>query len=500
MTTALLPQVTATWLKFALAIVAGILMAFSFSPFDWWPLGIGAIVLLLYAIDKATIKQVVACHYVFALGLFSVGISWLYVSINTYGGASPALAVVLVLLFVVFWSLTFIPQAWLYARFIRQWRYGMVLGFSIIWVLGEWFRGWFLTGFPWFYLGYSHLQSPLASFAPVAGVLAVSLAACLLATSLFCLLVKRRKRYGALSLGVFLVALGVAKLEFVTPGKTIQVAAVQGNIDQHSKWQRSMVMPIANHYRQLTEAVWGVDLVVWPEAAITVLHSDANPLLAPLRQLSQAQDTTLLTGIPDRDDQGRFLNSAVVIGSAPGQYVKQRLVPFGEYVPFESYLRGLITFFDLPMSRNVAGSPGQTPLMAGDISLSVSICYEVVYPELVRSNAPDPGLLVTISNDTWFGRSSGPDQHMQIASMRALENGRYLLRATNNGITALVDHKGRIVNQLPRDTAAVMSVEVPIMQGLTPYHRFGQIPLLIGMGLLLAGLGLFSKQQYSLKP
>ena len=146
-------QVTRAWSKFALALVAGILMAFSFSPFDGWPLSIGAIVLLLLAIDKGSIKQVVVCHYVFALGLFSVGISWLYVSINTYGGASPALAVILVLLFVLFWSLTFIPQAWLYARFIRQWRYGMVLGFSIIWVLGEWFRGWFLTGIPWFYLG-----------------------------------------------------------------------------------------------------------------------------------------------------------------------------------------------------------------------------------------------------------------------------------------------------------------------------------------------------------
>lgn len=497
MTTALSPLVTSRWPKFALAIVAGIVMSFSFSPFEWWPLSIGSIALLLYAIDKAPIKQVVVCHYLFALGLFSVGISWLYVSIYTYGGASPALAVFLVLLFVVFWSVSFLPQAWLYARFIRQWRHGMVLGFPIIWVLGEWFRGWFLTGFPWFYLGYSHLYNPLASFAPLAGVLAVSLAACLFATLLFCFLVKRRKRYGVLSLTVFLVGLGAGELEFVTPGQTIEVAAVQGNIDQHSKWQRSMVVPIVEHYSELTEAVWGVDLVVWPEAAITVLRRDAMPLLAPLRQLSQAQGTALLTGIPDRNEQGRLLNSAVVIGDTPGQYVKQRLVPFGEYVPFENFLRGVITFFDLPMSRNVAGSPGQTPLMAGDIRLSVSICYEVVYPELVRSNVRDPGLMVTISNDTWFGRSYGPDQHMQIASMRALENGRYLLRATNNGITALVDHKGKIVHQLPRDTASVLSVEVPIMQGLTPYHRFGQIPLLIGLGLLLGGLGLSSKRQYS---
>ena len=138
--------------------------------------------------------------------------------------------------------------------------------------------------------------------------------------------------------------------------------------------------------------------------------------------------------------------------------------------------------------------------MAGDIRLSVSICYDVVFPELVRGNVSDPGLMVTISNDTWFGNSYGPDQHMQIASMRALENGRYMLRVTNNGITALVDYKGQIVQQLQRDTAAVLSAEVPIMRGLTPYHQYGQAPFLITLGLLLTGLWLSSRQENHRKP
>lgn len=495
-----LPLLTGIWARLGLALFAGMLMPLSFAPFDVWPSGIASIALLLIAIHEGTIKQVVLCHYVFAVALFAVGASWLYVSIYTFGGASIGLAVILVMLFVIFWSLSFLPQAWLYARFIRQWRFQVVLGFPIIWVLGEWLRGWLLTGFPWFYLGYSHLHSPLASFAPVAGVLAVSFSACLLASLLFSFLVKRQKRFALLGMTVILLAVGAAELEFVTAGRSIQVAAVQGNIDQHSKWQRNMAMPIVNHYSKLTEPVWGADLIVWPEAAITLLRGDAHWLLAQFKVLSEAWGSTLLTGIPDRNQDGRYLNSAVVVGEKPGQYIKQQLVPFGEYVPFEAYLRGIITLFDLPMSRNVAGGSGQKPLMAGDIRLSVSICYDVVFPELVRGNVSDPGLMVTISNDTWFGNSYGPDQHMQIASMRALENGRYMLRVTNNGITALVDYKGQIVQQLQRDTAAVLSAEVPIMRGLTPYHQYGQAPFLITLGLLLTGLWLSSRQENHRKP
>jgi apolipoprotein N-acyltransferase len=490
-----LPLLTGSWARLGLALSAGMLMPFSFAPFDLWLCGIVSVAMLLMAIHEGTIKQVVLCHYAFALALFAVGTSWLYVSINTFGGASPALAGMLVILFVIFWSLSFLPQAWLYARFIRQWRLPIVLGFPIIWVLGEWLRGWLLTGFPWFYLGYSHLHSPLASFAPLAGVLAVSFAACLLAALLFCFLLQRQKRYAFLAMTVILLGLGAAELKWVTAGSSIQVAAVQGNIDQHSKWQANMVMPIVNHYSQLTEPLWGADLIVWPEAAITLLRGDAQWLLAQLKYPATAQGSTLLLGIPDRDEDGRYLNSAVVVGETSGQYIKQQLVPFGEYVPFEGYLRGLITLFDLPMSRNIAGGSGQKTLMAGDIRLSVSICYDVVFPELVRSNVSDPGLMVTISNDTWFGSSYGPDQHMQIASMRALENGRYLLRVTNNGVTALVDYKGQIVQQLQRDTAAVLSAEVPIMRGLTPYHQYGQAPLLFCLGLLLTGLWWSSRQE-----
>ena len=165
-------------------------------------------------------------------------------------------------------------------------------------------------------------------------------------------------------------------------------------------------------------------------------------------------------------------------------------MPFGEYIPLESVLRGLIQFFDLPMSRNVPGPRQQEPILADDLKLSVSICYEVVYPEIVREDVREIDLLVTVSNDTWFGSSIGPWQHLQMARMRALENGRAMVRATNNGITALIDHQGNLQATLRQFEPGVLRGDVEIRTGLTLFSRFGSLPVLF-LSLLLALFGRF---------
>jgi len=180
----------------------------------------------------------------------------------------------------------------------------------------------------------------------------------------------------------------------------------------------------------------------------------------------------------------------VALGKGEGQYIKRRLVPFGEYVPLEGLIRGVIQFFDLPMSRNRPGPWSQPALTAGGLRLSTSICYEVVYPDLVRDTVAEPDLLITVSNDTWFGESIGPWQHLQMARMRALENGRAMARATNNGITALIDHRGRIVSTLPRFEQGILRGELEVRSGRTLFHRFGSYPVL-GLSLILVTLAFF---------
>jgi apolipoprotein N-acyltransferase len=277
------------------------------------------------------------------------------------------------------------------------------------------------------------------------------------------------------------VGLALSQLQWSWSTGNHQAALVQGNIDQSEKWSEQSQQKIVDTYLGLSEPYWGVDLMLWPEAAITLFEHEAEPLLASLDTQARAAGTGLILGVPAVEMMpGRrlvFRNTAMGFGTASGRYVKRRLVPFGEYVPMEAVLRGLIEFFDLPMSRAEPGDWEQSPLQLGERSVQMAICYEVVYPDLVRT--PPTDLLLTISNDTWFGDSLGPQQHMQMARMRAVENGRWLLRATNNGITAIVDPRGHVTARLRQFEAGVLTGDYQTMTGLTPFARFGHWPFLL---------------------
>jgi len=421
--------------------------------------------------------------------MFSLGVSWIYVSINVYGGAPVILAGFLVILFVLAWSLNGLLFGFFYTRWIKYFPKGQLLVFPALWVFMEWFRGWFLTGFPWLYIGYGHLSSPLAGYAPVVGVLGVSFCVVLSAALIFQFFERRKIGPVIGLLIIWMSGFALSSVNFVTEQKQISVAAVQGNIDQHTKWQRKMVGPILDQYLGLTNDQWGADIIIWPEAAITLFRENALGFLKELDHRGKQSGSTLVLGVPDRDADGSFLNTAVVVGNGQGSYIKRHLVPFGEFVPFENLLRGLISFFDLPMSHNKSGPEDQPTLLADTLKLSLSICYEVAYSELVRSTAELPDLFITISNDTWFGSSIGPSQHLQIAQMRALENGRYMLRATNSGITAVINHRGQITASLPQFEPGVLRSSAGIMTGTTPFHRFGSLPILL---LCFVWLGLLA--------
>jgi len=256
------------------------------------------------------------------------------------------------------------------------------------------------------------------------------------------------------------------------------------------KWQPESRQHIIDTYRSLSDPHWDADLLIWPEAAVTVLAHQAGDLLAALDARAEAAGSAFVLGIPavERLPDGGFVfhNAALSLGTGQGRYVKRRLVPFGEYVPLESLLRGLIEFFDLPMSHSAPGPWLQPLLDLGGHRGVMAICYEVVYPELVRLQAAEADVLLTISNDTWFGASIGPLQHLQMARMRALENGRFLLRGTNNGVTAVVDPGGRVRARLPQFEAGVLRAEYAAMTGTTPFTRYGHTPLLIVLAAVVA--------------
>lgn len=476
-------------------------MPLALAPFDLWPLAFASTGLLFWLLSHEGSPGPFLVGWWYGVGRYAIGVSWVYVSIHEHGNASPALAGFLVALFVTGLALFPAVAAWLYGRFVRG---GDALadafGFAAIVVGLEWALTWVLTGFPWLMLGYSQLDTVLRHWAPVGGVLTVSLMVALAGAVMVVAIVDARRRWAALAVVLLPWILGAALSlpRWVSPRSSGSVALVQGSIPQEIKWARSSVPTILDRYRQLTAPHWGRDLIIWPEAAITLFAHQAGTYLEEMASAARRSGSTLVTGLPAYEldpvsGDGIFRNTAVAIGMGEGRYVKRRLVPFGEYVPLEPLLRGLIEFFDLPMSRARSGDAVQPLLTAGERRLAMAICYEVVYPELVRVQAEEADLIVTISNDAWFGRSIGPLQHMQMARMRALENGRFLLRGTNNGVTAIVDSGGRVVGRIPQFEPGVLTGEFQVMTGTTPYARLGHRPVLV-VGLVLLFLPAFTRR------
>jgi apolipoprotein N-acyltransferase len=484
-------------------LLSGCALPISLAPFDFPIFSLISLFLLLSCLQDVDVKTGAFRAYLFGLGMYGVGVSWVYVSIHEFGGASIPLSVFLVLLFVATLSLFCALQGYLYSRFFRKGYWGVVLGFAAVWVAQEWIRTWFLTGFPWLFLGYGFLDTWLMGLAPVLGVLGMSFAVAVTAGAIYAGLLGPQAQGSTPPqlVSAFIVLLvwtgswGLGNKHWVHPQQDgiLSVSIVQGNIDQHTKWNRNMVRPILDLYRELSADEWHRDVIIWPEAAITLFRYRAGTFLKEISARATATDTAVITGIPTRDrDTGSYRNSTIGLGNASGVYHKRRLVPFGEYVPLESMLRGLIKFFDLPMSHNRPGPEKQDPITIGPWNVSTSICYEVVYGELVRSGVPDSDLLLTISNDTWFGASIGPLQHLQMARMRALENGRYLIRGTNNGVTAIVNELGQVKASLPQFEPGVLRGEVVVMQGQTPYASWGSTPILFSCGLIML-IGFYRK-------
>lgn len=490
------------------ALLSGALLPLSLAPFGFWPLGIAAVAGWYAVMRRPGING--ALHgWLFGVGKYAAGASWVYVSIHVYGNAPPPLAGFLVLLFVAGLALFVLLNGWLFTRLRGRgpaaggWSDALL--FAVLLSGFEWLLTWALTGFPWLYLGYAHLATPLAGLAPVGGVLLAGFAVALtgvMSVRLVDGLRTRQPRTVALALGLGLapwLAGGLLGLvSWVQPGPERSVALVQGNVEQSVKWQPENRLPILDRYRSLTEPHWDADLIIWPEAALTFMAHEATGVLETLDAQAQRSGAALVLGIPalERLPDGDvvFRNTARVLGRGHGIYQKRRLVPFGEYVPLESLLRGAIEFFDLPMSHAAPGPWRQALLDVGGQRAVMSICYEVVYPDLVRTQAAEADVLLTISNDSWFGASIGPLQHLQMAQMRALENGRWMLRATNNGVTAVIDPRGRVLARLPQFESGVLTGSYRAITGVTPFTRFGHAPLLTVLALMLGAILLIRRR------
>jgi apolipoprotein N-acyltransferase len=476
------------------ALALGALQSLCFAPFGLWPLAPACLALLWWRWQGASPRQAARSGFAFCAGLFLAGTYWLYTSIHGFGQAPVAVALFLMLGLVAIMGAYGAALAWLVARYGPAG--GPALQLAVLpaaWVLMEWFRGWFLSGFPWLAVGYSAIDTPLAGFAPLVGVYGVSLAVTWTAGVLLATLDARGRRRLLLvaSLAALWLAGGLlARIDWTRPaGSPLPVAIVQGSIPQDLKWQEDNREHTLDLYRSMTEQAWGARLIGWPGAALPLLYHEAVPYLSALYRAAQDHGADLVLGMLRYDfDAARYRNGLVALGRDEEWYYKRRLVPFGEFFPVPSFVRAWMRLKSLAYVDFLAGAPDQGPLDAAGQRLGATICYEDAYAVEQLGVLRQATLLVNVSNDAWFGDSTAPHQHLEITRMRALEAGRWLVRATNNGVSALIDPHGRITARTRQFVPEVLRGPVVPYTGLTPYARTRNWPMLAACALLL-GLG-----------
>jgi len=501
----------------SLAFVFGVILVFGFSPFRIWPLGLivpAALFLLFY---RKSPKQAFWIGFAFGMGEFGFGTSWVYVSLAHYGNG-VVLAALITLLFTLLLALFPALQCWLTQKLfsldyfaqntskrggmerrpsdmrnemsmmevlhdlpkvrcsyrINKWQ--CLLVYPLLWLGFELIRSTLFTGFPWLLLGYTQTFSWLAGYAKLGSVFLVSWVTVFL--SILILLCFKEKLWGKIISLFFIVAIVVGgwalrQHQFTHPltEKPVQVALVQGNISENEKWQPGALPEILKTYADLTGPVLNTSLIVWPENSIPALPQDVMGFIDSLDNSTKALGSAVVFGIPIENTINKtYFNGALAMGDAKGMYLKQHLVPFGEYLPLPELFGPVFNLFHIPMSNFSPGPDHPYPLHIHGLSVRVFICYESAYPFLFRQ-AADAAYVITMSDDAWFGRSLGPYQHEEMEVMRAIETGRPILRATNTGVTSIIDQNGRVLKKAPMFTAFVLKGSIEPVTGETPWLR-----------------------------
>lgn len=482
-----------------IALISGAVLVVSFAPFGWRLLSFFMPAVLLYVWLESSTRRAFWRGYLFGLGYFSFGVSWVYNSIYEYGQAPAVLAGLITLVFIGFLSLypaltgSFSNRFHALSKGVR-----LVVVYPVIWTLLEWLRCWVLTGFPWLLVGQAQVDTPLAGIIPVLGVLGGTWLTLLIAGLLVLSIISTgRNRWLALLsiLTVFVAVSLLGQIRWSTSSeKTLTVSMIQANIPQDTKWQRDQLQPTLVLFRDATRAhMKDSDLIVWPETAVPTYFASINStFLRPLADEASQHSAELLIGTFVYDEKtDRTYNSLVKPGAEIEFYHKRHLVPFGEYLPLRGLLMWMKDLIIIPMSDLSAGQSDKPLVRFKGYIAGVSICYEDAFGNEVIDALPEANLLINVSNDAWFGDSLAPHQHLEIARLRALESGRYLLRSTNTGISAVIDPTGAVIAQSPQFETDVLKATVILHNGIPPYSLWGNwmvVMLLWGSLLVVAWL------------
>ncbi len=482
--------------QYAIALALGSSMPLAFAPFNFWWLSILAISGLIFLWQtELTKKQTFLIGLLFGLGYFGFGLYWVYLSLHDFGNASVLVAVSITALLIV-WQACYIGVLGLvFHQFKKQYSLSIaLLLMPMLWFSMEWLKGIVLTGFPWLSVGYAHINSPLSIYAPWIGVYGLGAISIVMSLVLVIVLkrnIKTNRAVILIAVSIILLMPVFSQIEQTTPlDKSLKVTQIQGNIAQQIKWQQDKRQQILEVYWDQTKLYWGSDLIVWPETAIPGKSElIEESVLLPMSMIAAENETNLLVGVIMSDlAKSRYFNSMLMVGENQGVYHKRHLVPFGEYMPMRWLLEFMNKFIQIPMSDMQAGDLEQPLMTIDDVKLGVSICYENVFSRDINRDLPEANILINTSNDAWFGDSLAPHQHLQIAQMRSLETGRPMVRSTNTGISAFINHKGEVTQQTDQFKVQVITADVIGRTGKTAFISFQPYQWVAVLGIFLIWL------------
>lgn len=474
-----------------LSVLSGLLLTAGLPKFDWVLCSWVALIPLLAALQGKTARQAVLLGFIDGLTHFLTALYWIRHVIYYYGGIPLPLAIAILLLLCCY--LAVYPAAFALAAHRLEPHPGLwVFGLPVIWVTLEWVRAHLLTGFPWANFGYTQTAfRQLVQVADITGVYGVSWLLVLVNTSLVGFFGRYRLKLGlAAAVGCVALAVGYGHFRLRTIEDLQQwaapwtVAVVQGNIDQAQKWDPLYQQETLNRYRQLSLEAAKHDpppsLIVWPETAVPFFYQLDSRLTLQLNEIIQEIGVPVLFGSPSArriEGQASLLNSAYVVdahGLLVGDYAKQHLVPFGEYVPYQRVLFFVHKLVEA--AGNFAAGDNPSPITIDGHKVAVLICYEAIFPDLARA-AVEHGAtcIANITNDAWFGTTSAPYQHKQMAGWRAMEFRVPLIRAANTGVSSIFDATGRSLGSIPLNQDGFLVANIQPLSMKTFYARWGDV-------------------------
>lgn len=478
-----------TYLRF---FIYGLLLPLSFAPFHIPGAAILSLALFYHAITNKNNRPFLSGLFL-GLGFFGLGISWIYVSIHDYGHLNSVIAALLTLLFLLYISLFPALAAVLFRRLSAP--FSPLVNsflFSSIWIISEYGRATLFTGFPWLLLGFGQFDAPTRWILPVAGVYGAGFITCLAATFLSNSFQSKQKRaYLLFFLLLLMLPLLLRNHQWGTQEKkAISTGIIQANLSMRDKWDENLFWRIVMDYRRQTLALSGTQLIVMPESAIPLPPAYLSDFIEEMDETARTAGSSVLLGIPQPTSVGEnhYYNTLMSLGQSSGSYLKQHLVPFGEYVP--QIFRFFTQLLGIEDANLQPGGNRQALVRVQEYPIATLICYELAYGDILRQQLPEGQWIVSISDDGWFGHSLAMYQQQQMAQVRAVQTSRYHLVSNNDGLSSIINTRGEITASLPATTSGILKGDIFATSGTTPWITAGDAPALSLCWLIILLCGL----------